>query len=91
MLNLAKSPAEIEFETGSTPSTKFAELLVETLLSDSVDVLRVVDSDDAVVDAEPVVDAEAIVDAEAVTPRLNDVVAVVNCTTSARDISKMPT
>lgn len=50
MLNFAKSPAEMDFETGSTPSRNFAELLVETLLSDSVVVLRVVDSDETVVD-----------------------------------------
>jgi hypothetical protein len=79
MLNFAKSPAEMELETGSTPSTNFAELLVETLLSDSVDVLRVVDSD------------ETVVDAETVTPRLNEAVAVVNCMRSARNTWKIPT
>jgi hypothetical protein len=58
MLNFAKPPAETEFETGPTPSTNFAEVLVETLFSDSVDVLRVVDPDETVVDAEIVLSAE---------------------------------
>jgi hypothetical protein len=79
MLNFAKPPAEMEFETGSTPSTNSAEVLVETLFSDSVDVLRVVDPD------------ETVVDAETIPPRLNEAVAVVNCTRSARNTSKTPT
>jgi hypothetical protein len=54
-------------------------VLVETLLSDSVDVLKVVDSD------------ETVVDEDTVTPRLNEAVAVVNCTRSARNTWKTPT